>query len=156
MRSPLAPVLCPWLNLSCVTIQMLRLDQGKVSALDESKRRLFRFELRELIGSPGGLFNHSYREAIISYVFNPIVLSPLNTDSGKEKQQYCLIALLTPTEDWRPTGRSRKDIFVFIDDDNVSRCKHRTGSTLIVFLDLGPCKETISEAHTNQLVFCSR
>lgn len=56
---------------------MLGLDQGKVSASEEWKSRLFRLELRELIGSPGGVFNHSYREAIISYVFNPIVLSPL-------------------------------------------------------------------------------
>lgn len=66
-----------------------------MSALDEPKRRLFRFELKELIGSPGAMFNLSYSEAIISYVFNPIVFSPL-TRTLKKK---CLIAPLMPTED---------------------------------------------------------
>lgn len=54
-----------------------------MSTLDEWMRRRFRFALRELIGSPGVLFNHGYREAIISYVFNPIVLSPLTRTRKK-------------------------------------------------------------------------
>lgn len=128
---------------------MSGLDQGKVSASDEWKSRLFRLELRELIGSPGSVFNHSYTEAIISYVFNPIVLSPL-TQTERNK---CLIAPLTPTEERGLTRGADEDISVFIDDDGVSGVNTEQVQP-DCFLHPGPREETISEAHTDQLI-CS-
>lgn len=75
----------PLIKPPCVMIQMLRLDRGrrKGVCVRRVEALTFRFELRELVGSPGGLFNHSYREAIILYMFNLIVLSPL-TRTQKE------------------------------------------------------------------------